>query len=159
MHRKLRIGAAAALALTAVSGTVAAQALSDDGSSKDREVLRITAKAVQQQFIDEGPAGFSQGDRFVFANDLYRHGQKVGEDGGACTVTRVDATGIATFQCLGSNSLPGGHITAQGLTNSQDTREVLAITGGTGRYKAARGEVRFTEVSDQELELTFVIVR
>jgi hypothetical protein len=159
MPRKVTIAATGALALSALGGLTAAQALSDDGRSSERETLHLTAKAVHQEFIDEEPPGLSQGDRFVFANDLYRHGQKVGEDGGACTLTRVDGAGVATFQCLGSNALPGGHVTAQGLTNSKDTREVLAITGGTGRYKTARGEIRITEVSDKELDLTFVIVR
>lgn len=159
MTRRLRITAAGALALTAASGVLAAEALSDDGRSSDREVLHLTAVPIVQHFIDEDSPGFSPGDRFVFANDLFHHGRKIGEDGGACTVTRVSGTGNATFQCLGTNALPGGHITAQGLTTSEGTREVLAITGGTGRYKTASGEVRFTEVDDGTLDLTFVIVR
>jgi hypothetical protein len=148
----------AGVLMLASLGAVASQATSDDGESKELEVFHLTAKADQQHFIDEAPAGFSQGDSFIFANSLYSRGHKVGEDGGACTVVRA-ASGGTTFQCLGTNTLPGGQLTAQGLTTADATREVLAITGGTGRYKTARGEVRITEVSDTELALTFRIVR
>jgi hypothetical protein len=161
MRGKLALSAFGALLLVVASVAVAPASRPHRSRSNHHsvQVLHLVAKAAQGQFFDVGPSGSSQGDTFVFTNDLLQGNRKVGEDGGTCTVTRVDPNGAATFQCLGTNSLPGGHITVQGLTMSDTDREVLAITGGTGRYRRAHGEVRFKEVSDMELRLTFLVPR
>ena len=156
--RNRRLHAAVALAATAATaGAMAATAASDDGSHEDGgQVIRLTTKQVHQGFVDHGASGFSTDDQFVFSNDLYRNGEKVGEDGGTCTVTRIADSGATTLHCLGTNSLPGGQISVQGLAAPQEPFE-LAITGGTGRYRNARGQVFGENISPTEMSITIVL--
>jgi hypothetical protein len=67
---------------------------------------------------------------------------------GVCTVTRVEEDGASTLYCVGGDSLPGGQINTAGLVTygaDEEFREepyFFAITGGTGKYRTAHGEVR-----------------
>ena len=87
---------------------------------------------------------------------LLRNIAFVGEDGGTCTVTRIASGGAATLHCLGTNSLPGGQISVQGLTAPGEPFE-LAITGGTGRYRKARGQVIGENTSPTEMSIKLVL--
>ncbi len=159
MRKKLTVGAATGLVLAAGAIAVGATSASSDRSSGD--VLRLVGKEVSSQFLDLGEADFSEGDQFVFTNDLLRGDTKVGEDGGWCIVTRLTQEGAATMECHGVNSLPGGLITVQGMVTYAPGEEIkaepyhFAITGGTGKYRTARGTVRIKEVSGEQLRLTF----
>ena len=152
MNRKLYAAAALTLPMAA-AGIVAAGAASDPGGGG--RVIELTTKQVHQGFIDHGEPGFSADDVIVFSNDLYRDGEKVGEDGGTCTVTRI-ADGAATLHCLGTNSLPGGQISVQGLAAPDEPFE-LAITGGTGRYSNARGQVFGENTNPGEMSIRLVL--
>jgi hypothetical protein len=167
MGSKLTLSLVAGL-LLAVAGMAAAAASSssgEDGSGSESEavVLRLVGREVASTFLDLGEPDFSQGDQFVFTNNLLRGGTKIGTDGGLCVVTRLTAAGAATFKCVGSNALPGGQITVQGLVTYGPGEEIkedpyfFAITGGTGRYKTADGQVRIEELSADEIRLTFRI--
>jgi hypothetical protein len=65
---------------------------------------------------------------------------------------------------VGTNSLPDGQVTVQGLVSYGPHEEVkadpyfFAITGGTGKYRGARGEVRIEDVSSSEARITLRIV-
>lgn len=161
MRKRLTVGAATGLALAAGGIAVGATSASSDRSSSD--VLRLVGKEVSSHFIDLADADFSEGDQFVFTNDLLRGGTKVGEDGGWCIVTRLTKEGANTWECHGVNSLPGGLITVQGIVTYGPDEEIkaepyqFAITGGTGRYRDAGGTVRIEEVSPEKLRLTFRI--
>jgi hypothetical protein len=110
---------------------------------------------------------FSLGDRIVFSDDLFtsKGGRALGSDGGVCTVTRIAdaATGSGTLECEVTFSLPGGQIATQALntlTNGKLTgTQPGAITGGTGRYRGATGEIAVKFVSNTEAYVTFVIQR
>jgi hypothetical protein len=108
---------------------------------------------------------FSQGDRVVFADDLFtaNGGTQVGTDGGACTVVRVTdaATGSGVLQCLVTFSLPGGQITTQALNTLTNGgfagAQTGAITGGTGRYRDAAGQFTVEFLSGGETNITFFL--
>jgi hypothetical protein len=157
MSRRLHALAALTLLLLAAA-VMATGAASGTSVSDDRggQVIHLTTKQVHQGFVDNGDPGFSVDDQFVFSNDLYRNGEKVGEDGGTCTVTRIAAGGAATLHCLGTNSLPGGQIAVQGLAAPDEPFE-LAITGGTGRYRKARGQVFGENTSPTEMSIKLVL--
>lgn len=171
MRKKLKLGVVVGLLLAVASVAVAAASSSSSngqsGSDDDGRttVLHLVGREVASTFLDLGDPDFNQGDQFVFTNDLFRSGTKIGEDGGWCVVTRLTAAGAATFKCVGSNDLPGGQITVQGLVTYDPGEEIkeepyfFAITGGTGRYKTAHGQVKIEEVSGEELRLTFRIIR
>lgn len=149
----------AALALLIVAAAVMAAGAASGTSSRGDgggEVIQLTTKQVHQGFVDHGTPGFSVDDAFVFSNDLYRNGKKVGEDGGTCTVTRIAPGGATTLHCLGTNSLPGGQISVQGLAAPGEPFE-LAITGGTGRYNKARGQVIGENTSPTEMSIKLVL--
>lgn len=161
MRKRLTVGAATGLVLAAGGIAVGATSASSDQSAGD--VLRLVGTEVSSQFLDLGEADFSEGDQFVFTNDLLRGDTKVGEDGGWCIVTRLTQEGANSWECHGVNSLPGGLITVQGSVTYAPGEELkaepyqFAITGGTGRYRDAGGTVRIEEVSPEKLRLTFRI--
>jgi hypothetical protein len=153
MSRKLHAVAALGLLLMAAGVMAAGAASNPEGGGG--QVIRLTTKQVSQVYVDHGTTGFSEADQFVFSNDLSENGKPVGEDGGTCTVTRI-VSGDATLQCLGTNSLPGGQISVEGLIVSGKPFE-LAVTGGTGRYSKARGQVYGENTSSTEMSIRIVL--
>lgn len=85
------------------------------------------------------------GDEFIFSANLKRHGKKVGDLNAKCTLVLHNK-----LICEGVFRLPGGTLTAQTLLPSQDSNAPnhIAITGGTGSYRGATGEVVSTSVND-----------
>lgn len=81
-----------------------------------------------------------KGDILTFVNPVFNAADKVrvGHDEGFCT--RLDVKqGI--WECLWTTFLKGGQITVQGPF--YDTKNsTLAITGGTGAYRNARGQMK-----------------
>ena len=161
MTRKLRFGAVAVL-LFALLGTGASASGSRDKDDDDVTVIRVTEMIVQEAEIDLGEPGESLGDQFVTSSDLFRAGEKVGVDGVVCTLVRLEPRVSATAQCVATAEFRKGQITVQGLlTFSEETEGEpfrLAITGGTGKYKEAHGELKVVEVSETESRLTFKII-
>jgi hypothetical protein len=165
MRTKLGIGLLILLAL-AIVALPATSAPSPAGSRDDDdevEVIRVLATTVQEADLDLGAQGDSLGDQFIFSDDLSRRGEKVGIDGGHCTLVRLEPRVSATLQCLVTADLPKGQITAQGLITFTEETEGepfrIAITGGTGRYKEAHGHVKVDEESETEARLTFHVIR
>ncbi len=164
MGSRLKVGAVVTCLLAVGGMTLASAGSRDADEGGSVETLHLVAKEVDSTFLDLGDADFSLGDQFAFTNDLFRNGVKVGEDGGLCVVTRLTPNGASTWKCVGSNVLPGGQITVQGLVTYGPGEEInpdpylFAITGGTGKYKNARGEVKIEEVSGVKLRATFRII-
>jgi hypothetical protein len=129
-------------------------------------VTAAPASAVEDDFVlyaKEVPGGEETegeqqapavGDSFSFADDLFREkgGERVGRDGVACTVVR--AGNPMDIQCLGTFVLPGGQLTAQVLMTVplEETAGLpefdASVTGGTGDYRGASGQIHFTEDGD-----------
>lgn len=184
MRSKLRAGAATALLLLFTGIAVASAGSStgnrSSGSDDRKSVFRLVGRDVASAWLDLGDPGDSLGDQFHFTSDLIqppRSGvgppppgagvpqeRKIGEDGGVCSVARIAPDGATTFHCVGTNSLPLGQITAQGLVTYAAGEEFrgkpysLAITGGTGKYRKARGDVKIKELSAEEVRLTFRVI-
>jgi allene oxide cyclase-like protein len=171
MSRKLALGTIGALVLAA--GITAVAATSTGGhAAHSEQVIRLVTHNVASGYLDLGEADLSIGDQIPFSNDLYRDGSRVGEDGGWCVVARLTGGSAprgrgplsSTYECVGTNSLLDGQLSAQGLVTYGPHEEVkadpyfFAITGGTGMYRGARGEVRIDEISASEARLTFRIV-
>jgi hypothetical protein len=150
-----RLGIASVLALVAAAGTVTA-ASATSGREDAGRVIHFTTKQAHQSLIDNGKPGFGVDDIVVFSNDLYQGGTRIGEDGGTCTVVRAGDGGGLTMHCIGTNRLPGGQIAVQGLAAPGEPFE-LAITGGTGRYSAVRGQVIGKNTSPTEMDIKLVL--
>ena len=114
-------------------------------------------------FIDSGAPGPSIGDRLVFSNPIFdTDGQRIGRDGADCVIVRIDATEPPArqqvVQCTISVQLADGQITVQGL--AQGTENYFAVTGGTGAYREARGEVLARDITPLvEAEITVWLYR
>ncbi|MFE5758424.1 hypothetical protein ACFQ7I_32770 [Streptomyces massasporeus] len=89
---------------------------------------------------DVGEHGLSVGDEFLYADKLYQGGKQVGKDGSSCQVTQLVGEKITT-NCVLSVQLPDGQITAQSLWTKGDDTVRMAVTGGTGAYRGASGEL------------------
>ena len=115
--------------------------------------------------MDAGEPGFTLGDQIALSDDLRAGDEPAGVDGGTCTLVRIaDADAQSgTVQCHVTYSLDGGQVTTQGLLKLTNggfvgTQEA-AITGGTGRFRDARGESRLKFVTPGELEITLALRR
>jgi hypothetical protein len=158
MHKKLTVAVVVALALVVASITLASasspSASSATTGDKDRvQVIHLVSKSIQEVELDLGEPGTSLGDQFVLSNNLFRDGKKVGTSGGTCSITFfTEDFSTLTANCVLTLSLPRGQITVQGLVSFTDPHPpVVAITGGTGAYRTAHGEmkVRFAEAGDR----------
>lgn len=167
MRRKLTIAIALALALAASSLALAANG-GKSAHRRDAQTIQLRAASFADKDIDVEPPDLSLGDHFVITEDLFRNGRKVGHDDATCTITRLEPkTGTpqtAAVQCLATLVLPEGQITTQGtriahLDAQEPPRFVLAITGGTGAYKAARGTVRVVDLNETDSRLTVELIR
>jgi hypothetical protein len=166
----LRAGAAVAFLLLASVAVASAGSSADKRSSqsgdRDSVVLRLQGKVAGEiVYVDLGKADYSPADQYVYSSDLSREGKKVGVDGAVCTVVRVEDNGASTLRCYGINSLPGGQITTAGLITYGPDEEFkkepyfFAVTGGTGKYRNARGEVKIKDLGSSEaFRRTFRIV-
>jgi hypothetical protein len=139
--RSVVLGAAVALAALVVGAIGPAWGAANDKERK--RTFTLEALATEQEF-----GGTGLGDQIVFTTQLLRGDTEVGHQGGVCTVTsavRVEA------QCLATYALPGGQITGQALIVLPDPAPYLvAITGGSGRYKGVEGEIHVDPASDTQ---------
>jgi len=133
------------LAVSATAALVVAVSASGDQSPQPKhhghgshagKVITVIEHATSDTTTDTGATGDSVGDVLTFANDVFdpTDAQKVGTDQGYCL--RVIAG--TSYECTWTTFLPGGQIVVAGpFYDAKDS--TLAITGGTGRYRDARG--------------------
>jgi hypothetical protein len=154
--------AVVALVVGAVSpalGSSGQGAVSASGGADNQQTIRVTA--VFTEFdgnIDVGAPGFSLGDQVVFAGNLVRNGKQVGRVGVVCTFVSTQNPDKVEAQCPATATLPGGQITIQGVIVNRALNWTLPITGGSGQYDRARGQVVSRDVStptQPQVELTF----
>jgi hypothetical protein len=90
--------------------------------------------------IDMDPPGASPGDIQVFQSDIVDSTTKklVGHDSGWCVRTW---TSKELSECTFTLTLADGQISVQGPSDRHG-ETVLAVTGGTGKYSGARGELK-----------------
>jgi allene oxide cyclase len=106
---------------------------------KGGKTITVIEHATTDETTDTGASGDSAGDILTFANDLFDRTdtRKVGTDQGYCIRT---VPGVS-YECNWTNRLEGGSITVEGpFYDAKDS--VIAITGGTGRYRRARGTMK-----------------
>jgi hypothetical protein len=162
MRNKLGLATMIALVVVVASITLASASASGGGSSDHRvQVIQLMVKGVEETNVDLGKTGFSQGDQEIVGLNVFRGGKKLGEAGQICQFVRV-AKSSATDLCQIALSLPKGQITAQGLVKSTPTAGpgtfFLAITGGTGAYQTAHGQVKITATTTNEVPVTLYLI-
>jgi hypothetical protein len=145
-----------ALAVLLLLGGVAIAGATPAAKPGKANTLHFDVQFSPFKLIDvDQDGGPSLGDYVIFHDLLLSHGKQVGDEGGTCPI--VDAT-EGLIHCTGTMRLPGGQIAFQGLTTAAPTKE-LAVTGGTGRYQGAGGEVTLVELGDGTGTLTVQLRR
>jgi allene oxide cyclase len=135
MKRFFFVAAAVALGVLAVAVMGGGAGTSGSGG----KVVHVIEHATSDTTTDTGDPGDSAGDVLTFANDVFDASDthKVGTDQGYCI--RINAPG--SYECNWTTFLAGGQITVEGpFFDTSDS--VLAITGGTGAYRNARGQMQ-----------------
>jgi len=140
---------AAALAVTLAAGGTGV------ASSGGGKRIHVFERATTDTVVDLPPAGDSVGDTLTFANEVFdaRSGMKVGSDQGQCIRTVVGEA----WECFWTTFLPKGQITVEGpFYDAADS--TLAITGGTGAYRNARGSMDLHARSATEFDFVFHVI-
>lgn len=132
--------ALAAGAVVAVSTGMAAGASPSPAapSPAHRQNFTVVEHADTDTVIDLGAKGDSIGDTLAFGNPIYNaaNTKRIGRDQGQCVRTNPGSS----YECEWTLLLAHGQIVVQGPF--YDTKDsVLAVTGGTGRYRTARGQM------------------
>ena len=125
------------------SGPKSAEAISE-------EIIRLVEAESDGRDIDVKPKGDSVGDYFVFHSVMENlSGKPVGRADGFGVLTRVGEVGAT--QHFVTLTLKGGQITTQNAPQEDidNGNSPQAITGGTGRYRNASGQVTYEEQGER----------
>jgi hypothetical protein len=152
-----------ALAVGAVSPALGSSsqgaASTASGLADEQQTIRVIAVFTEfDPNIDLGAPGFSLGDEVVFSGNLLRDGKQVGRVGVVCSFVSTANADRVEAQCPTTSILPGGQITTQGTIVNRSLNFTLPITGGSGRYLGATGQVVSRDIStptQPQVELTF----
>lgn len=137
------------MVLTLLVLALAAFSVRQQAGSKMTVVEHADTDAV----TDTGAEGDSVGDILTFANKIYdeKNENEIGSDNGYCFRTVAGAA----WECHWILTLEKGQITVDGpFYDTGDS--VLAITGGTGDYATASGQMTLHFRNDQGTEFDFI---
>ncbi len=117
------------------------------------KTITVIEHADTDTTTDNLPTGDSPGDVLTFANEEFDETdtRMVGTNQGYCIRIEVGKS----YECNWTSFLPGGQITVEGPFYDGDP-SVLAITGGSGRYRRARGEMELSAYGDDGTKFKFV---
>ena len=142
-----------AVAAALMIGVGATWATAAPGNANAR-TLSLRANFAQATTLDLGDPGPSIGDEQVVSGNLLdSSGHAAGTFGFTCKWVGF-ASGTALEACSGWGSIAGGQVTVQGMSSSDTQHHTWAITGGTGAYRAARGQVLITDLNDTASDVT-----
>ena len=115
--------------------------------------LEVVEHATTDTVVDLTTNGDSTGDLLTFHNELFdeSNADVVGTNQGECVRIEVGVS----WECRWVNFLQGGSITVEGPFLDAGP-SALAITGGTGAYRGARGSMRLVARDDAGTEYDFI---
>lgn len=151
MGKHPRFVAANVLALGVVTGAVSLGAFS---AGAQEEPIRVDLTFDRMVFLDfDGDGRIDTGDRATGRPQLVdpASGERAGRVFAECIVMSriVVEQSKGTWLCTYVLALANGHINLQGEDPAGPGAYVLAVTGGTGLYKDARGEADAVDVEER----------
>jgi hypothetical protein len=150
-----------------VAGTAVAACASTPAASADRKAAAppteltytLDTETMEYHPIDIGKKGDSAGDRHISAFTVLADGQPTGRAHSDCLAVDNAYEGQ---MCAMVVMLPGGTISFQNaglhkpLGDADTSGERFAVTGGTGVYSGARGEMTVGEAEDGPITITLL---
>jgi hypothetical protein len=139
----IRHSALIAVATGALALAAAAPAYAKTAHGKSAHASGNTVHVIEHANTDAEAPGVGgadvKGNILTFNNPVFdtANRKQVGHDEGFCTRLQVR---LGIWECLWTTFLKGGQITVQGPYYDK-RNSVLSITGGTGAYEGARGEM------------------
>jgi Dirigent-like protein len=160
MNSRLKIAAVVAAAVAATGAAAVSPSWSQPDAASSG-ALTLVGKSTGEAFLDHGSQGPTVGDEFVTGQRVLRRGRPVGRAGGSCQIV-APTTGPDrfTFHCTVTLRLPAGQIALDGLATFGEQGPqpmTMAITGGTGNYRLARGQGAIEERPDGETRYRLAI--
>ena len=123
------------------------------GAAEAAQEIKMIEHATTDAVTDTGAKGDSAGDILTFANEVFDADDKnkIGTDQGMCFRT---VAGKA-WECTWTLNLDKGQLTVEGpFYDTGDS--VLAITGGTGEFAGAQGEMALSAYGTKGDAFTFI---
>ena len=155
MTRKI----ATAVVIAALAGlTIAGIAGATSPNIRHPTTIHIIDKGQFDVLRDVPPTGVSEGDLFVFADQIVSprdHSRVLGRIDGVCVLMIVSEH---RFECHSTHTLNGrGTVTTEGVfVDAPGHVNVFAVNGGTGEFRNARGQATFSPIAigqDETLHL------
>jgi hypothetical protein len=118
----------------------------------ETQTLKLVEHADTDTITDTGDEDDSVGDILTFANPVFDADNKtqLGTDNGWCIRTVV---GVA-WECFWTLTLKDGQVTVEGpYFDASDS--TLSVTGGTGAYSGAKGEMTLHARNAEQTEYDF----
>jgi len=147
--RWVSLVAAGLIAATAIAISIVS--VSAAGSKVTR--IHVIEHATTDTVVDLTANGDSIGDLLTFHNDVYdeTNSEVVGTSHGDCVRIEVGVS----WECRWVNTFEDGSITVEGPFLDAGP-SALAITGGTGEFRGARGSMRLVARDDAGTEFDFI---
>ena len=150
---------AAAVATTAAATTAGALALHATAASPSVTRSTFVERELASPTVDLGKRGFTPLDRQVITSDILDlTGKVVGRMDDDCGVTAVGKRAGAV--CSGVITFHDGQLVSTRFDSFSDhTESAQPITGGSGAYLGARGEVKLLKKTKLGLEFVVELMR
>jgi hypothetical protein len=147
--KRATLAAAAVLSATAIVASLVTVSVAGPNVVR----IHVIEHATTDTVVDLTANGDSTGDLLTFHNEVFDVDNEtaVGTSHGDCVRIEVGVS----WQCRWTTSLEVGSLTVEGPFFDAGP-SVLAITGGTGEFRAARGSLRLVARDDLGTEFDFV---
>lgn len=149
MERKALVVGGDAFAGLRRSVAIAVIALVSSAAGTSAAPLRVQVvvhvNAWQQTFrfvTNSAPSAVSKGDVMTITEKLTTPTRQLGEPAGAVVGRDTETQRVLSGsqrRVTGTAFLPGGTVRYSGITDSAESRLVVSVTGGTGRFENATG--------------------
>jgi allene oxide cyclase len=137
---------------------IAIPAVAASQSGAGGRAFTVVERAETDAVIDLGAAGDSIGDLLAFGNPIFdrTNTNEVGRDEGQCIRTNPGLS----WECSWTTILANGAITVQGPFTDDGKDSQLAITGGSGAYRNARGQMtlHWRNAGGTEFDFIFQVI-
>jgi hypothetical protein len=148
MRRNVLSAAAAAAAVLLLGVVSGSAAVNHAGSARTFKVLQTTTS----MHVPAG--GVSPGSTITFTADATVRGRRLGTSQAACVIVAGTSA-----QCQGTTFTDRGQIQAQGPIDVAKPSSTVAIVGGTGAYRTARGFITRRQLTATTTEETYHLRR